>query len=203
MTGLGSYGDPMTDSNDPRPFLYQSFDQTASVVGAVRADDLGKPTPCSEFDVAALLGHLVVAGTHVLDAAVGRPPTSPDPFASAVTAEDWAKAFDAVRQEAVAAWEQAGGQLDKVLDLGWGQFPGALVARIYQAELTTHSWDLAKAIGRRDLLDDRLAEVGLPLMHEMLPASERVGDTGFGPVVEVPADAPVYDRLAGWMGRQP
>jgi len=69
-------------------------------------------------------------------------------------------------------------------------------------ELSTHSWDLATAIGRPDLLDQALGAKAAASVTARIPEQPRKG-MPFGPVVTVAPDAPPYDRLAGWMGRDP
>ena len=49
--------------NDPRPLYERAADQFASLLKTVTPERLGDPTPCTEFDVRALLSH-VVGGTH-------------------------------------------------------------------------------------------------------------------------------------------
>lgn len=48
-----------TAQPDPRPFYERAAAQLTTLLGAVRPDHLAAPTPCSEFDVRALLGHLL------------------------------------------------------------------------------------------------------------------------------------------------
>jgi len=69
--------------------------------------------------------------------------------------------------------------------------------------MTVHGWHLAMATGRRDSLDESLAGAGLGPTTQFLPAEPRGGHIAFGPVVDVPPDAPAYDRLVGWVGRDP
>ena len=80
---------------------------------------------------------------------------------------------------------------------------GAAALAAYAGELTVHSWDLALAIGRADLLDPALAEAALPAYQAFVPAAPRGGDIPFGPVVEAGPDAGPYERLAAWTGRDP
>ena len=51
-------------------------------------------------------------------------------------------------------------------------------------------------------LDPVLAEAVLPTAKRLLPPDHRGGEIPFGPVLEVPAGAPAYDRLAGFLGRR-
>ena len=90
-----------------------------------------------------------------------------------------------------------------MLRLPWGEVPGRGAALAYVQELTTHAWDLATALGRADVLDPALAELALVAAQRFLPAQPRGGPVPFGPLLPVAADAPVYDRLVAWLGRDP
>jgi hypothetical protein len=52
-------------------------------------------------------------------------------------------------------------------------------------------------------LDDELAEHALAWSRGMLRPEYRGPDKAFGVEVPVAGDAPAYDRLAGWFGRDP
>ena len=55
---------------DPRPLQARAVENARGAVAAVRPEQLTLPTPCTEFDVRALLGHIVAVLHRV--AAVGR-----------------------------------------------------------------------------------------------------------------------------------
>jgi len=90
-----------------------------------------------------------------------------------------------------------------LLSLPFGEFPGRAALTAWSLEMVTHSWDLAKALGKLDLLDDSLAETVLPLARRFVPAEPRGGRVPFGAVVDVPPAAGPYAQLAGHLGRQP
>ena len=80
--------------------------------------------------------------------------------------------------------------------------PGMLVVDFAMADAVTHGWDLAAALGQPLGLDERLVAV----VHERWDGEPaEIGRTYdvFGPRVDVPADAPVTDRLLGLFGRDP
>jgi uncharacterized protein (TIGR03086 family) len=186
---------------DPRPQLHAAFDQASRLVAGVSPSRLGDPTPCDQFDVRDLGLHLVGVARRV--AAVGRGEAQEGPVdVSGVDGEGLAKAFDEARQEAFASWADDAA-LEREVTLPWATLPGTLAAAIYTLELTAHGWDLAAATGQLDVLDPGLAEVSLAVAAQVLPPEPRGDEIPFGPVVEVPADAPVYDRLAGYLGRTP
>ena len=61
----------------------------------------------------------------------------------------------------------------------------------------------------RDTVDDALLVVEelvanvLDHARTRVPAERRGGPIPFEPVIDVPADAGAYERLAGWLGRDP
>lgn len=66
-----------------------------------------------------------------------------------------------------------------------------------------HTWDLAKATGQSPAWDDDVLAAPLAAMQRAVPREPRGGQVPFGPVVDVPEDAPAIDRLVGWYGRKP
>jgi uncharacterized protein (TIGR03086 family) len=75
------------------------------------------------------------------------------------------------------------------------------VDRFYTTDVFLHTWDLARATGQDDRLDPgHCAE----LLAGMEPLDAMLRDSGqYGPRVDVPAQAPVQDRLIGFLGRDP
>ena len=66
----------MTASTDPRFELRRAFEQAALVVKGVTPGQLGQATPCSEFEVSDLLGHLVGVANRI--ASIGRGEIQPE-----------------------------------------------------------------------------------------------------------------------------
>ena len=64
-----------------------------------------------------------------------------------------------------------------------------------------HSWDLARATGQSVDLDEDFAAALLGGMRRMEDVLRTSGQ--YGPPVPVPDDAPVVDRLMGFIGRDP
>ena len=79
--------------------------------------------------------------------------------------------------------------------------PAEVMGAVALDELVLHGWDLARATGQEYTPD----AAALQASHDFLLAS--VDDPGrgeiFGPVVPVPADAPLLDRAIGLSGRDP
>lgn len=79
---------------------------------------------------------------------------------------------------------------------------GSSGALRYTQELVTHAWDLATALGRADELDPALAAPMAQAARRFIPRDGRE-DWPFGEVVDVADDAGPYERLVGWLGRDP
>lgn len=77
----------------------------------------------------------------------------------------------------------------------------AAIDQFYSTDVFLHTWDLARASGQDDTLDPTLAG---ELLAGMQPIDAMLRSSGqYGPQVPVPADAPVTDRLMGFIGRDP
>ncbi|PKH43603.1 TIGR03086 family protein [Nocardioides alpinus] len=75
------------------------------------------------------------------------------------------------------------------------------VDRFYTADVFMHSWDLARASGQDARLDEDFAGDLLGGMAQMEGVLRSSGQ--YGAPVAVAADAPVVDRLMGFIGRDP
>ncbi|MEU4210759.1 TIGR03086 family metal-binding protein [Streptomyces sp. NPDC026206] len=200
MNTTDTAGSTGTTDFDPRPLLGRAVAQMAALIGAVPADRLGDPTPCAEFDVRDLLGHLVVGahdGARIGESGVAawqKPPAG-------VPDDGWGRAYDEARAHLAAAWADDAA-LERVVTLPWGEFPG----RVYLTsgmvlETVTHTWDLSQALGHPLPLDQELAAVVLDWAHRFLPAERRGEGVPFEPVQPAPEGADAYGRLAAWLGR--
>ena len=184
---------------DLRPALGAAMDQIDRLLAAAPAGVGDHPTPCSDYDVSELVGHLqgVVRRIGVV--------MSGEPFHLApahVDSTEWLADWRSGRAgtEAVLADDAS---LARDVSVPWGTVPGGAALGGSVGERTAHAWDLARATGREDLLVADLGEAPLPPYREVLPADARGGPIPFGPVVEVDEDAGAYARLVAWTGRDP
>jgi len=187
-------------SSDPRPLLAAALDQTGALVHGVRSDQLDLPTPCAEYDVRLLEAHLLGVLGRIAHVGAGGAPFDVPSLVEGVA--DVPAAWDAARLRLEKVWSDDG-VLDRVLRAPWGGVPGRALALGYTQEVLTHAWDLAVSTSQRDLLDDALAAAALNGVESRVPASPRGERIPFGPVVPVPPEASAYERLVGWLGRDP
>lgn len=189
---------------DHRQDLVRSYEQAAAIVAGVHPDQLQRPTPCPDYDVATLVDHLVGAGWRAVALGRGEKPTGEE-FPHVALAEA-PEELRRAGKEADAAWTDDA-RLAATVTMPWGEvYTGATLVNMYLAELAAHSWDLARATGQGGRLDPSLALPALDGARAMLKPEYRdlMGrGSPFGAEVAAPADATDWERLAAFMGRAP
>jgi uncharacterized protein (TIGR03086 family) len=186
---------------DPRPPFATAVDLLLRTAAAVRPEQLTAPTPCTEFDVQALLGHVLHVLRRIATAGRGAAIDS-TPRVTAAPEEGWTPALRAAAAEVTAVWA-VDAVLDAVLRLPFGTLPGRAALATWVGEVTTHTWDLAVASGQTPAWDDAVVAVGLAAIRGKLPAAGRGPGIPFADAVPVPDDAPPVEQLVAWQGRDP
>jgi uncharacterized protein (TIGR03086 family) len=169
-------------------------------VRAVRPDQWHNATPCTEWDVRALVNHLVTEQLWVpllLDGA---------------TVEDVGNRFDGdqLGDDPVVAWASAAaaaqeafataGALRRSVELSYGRRPADGYCQEMTLDLTVHAWDLARGIKVDERLDEELVGDVLAFIE---PQVDQLVDTGmFAPPVAVGDDADAQTRLLALLGRR-
>jgi uncharacterized protein (TIGR03086 family) len=176
---------PQAEWGDDVRVLARALDQAGDVLDHVHGDLLDRPTPCADWDVAALADHLVNAPAKFLAMARGEQPdwSAPPPHVS----EEWGPALRVVGDDLIHWWHEHAGEAQSSADLP-------------TAELAVHTWDLATAIGYPvDRLDPEVATRALEFMRTGLTPENR--GRAFGPEQAAGDDAGPYERLAAFAGR--
>jgi uncharacterized protein (TIGR03086 family) len=177
---------------------------TQRVVDGVEPPQLAKPTPCTEWDVRSLLGHIVGTNTMFARAARGEPPAEGDP--GDPLGDDPPGAYRRSVEEAMEALHRPG-VLEGTLKLPFGEMPAQFALGLHVVDNLVHRWDLATATGQDHLLNAESAGLALQMCHSnfaALPADQVRGPgKPFGPIVEWSSEAPVHERLVAFLGRHP
>jgi uncharacterized protein (TIGR03086 family) len=179
--------------------LARAVDGLARRLSDVRSDQWDQPTPCADWDVRTLLHHVVgeflwmpplLAGQTIAE--VG------DRFDGDILGERPQEAASAAAAEALQAAGEPGA-LERTVHLSFGDVPGGDYLNQVTSDVVIHTWDLARAVGGDEHLDEALvAEVTAYL----LPQVDGWRAAGaFGPAVEVAAGADPQTTLLAATGR--
>jgi uncharacterized protein (TIGR03086 family) len=186
----------MTEQQMPNPVeLYaEAVKKTRSIIGGVKPEQLNSSTPCSEWNVKALIDHLVGGAGFFAASLEGTEPQPPSFSAGAQAA------YDEMTGKVLAAASKPG-TLDKSYKTPFGEMPGS--AFMFGAFMDTviHGWDLAKATGQDTSMNEGHVAVISGAFAPQMDGMRQAG--AFGPAVQVAANASAQDKLIGMMGRKP
>ncbi len=209
---------PTMSATDPRFVFAQAVATAGSTIAAVQRAQLTDPTPCTDYDVRTLMGHLLTVLGRVAVLAEGGDPLAM-PIVTTGTPDDaWPAAWTAAAHRVMAAWTDDE-TLDRMMVLPWAQVPGRAMLGVYTSELTVHTWDLASATGQQVAWDEQVLQTSLAASRSALPGGDReagfaamaaklpphmAGNTRpFGNPIDPAHDALLIDQLVAWYGRNP
>jgi len=163
------------------------------VLHTIASDDMSRQTPCAEFDMTRLTGHLLNSIT-ALGGMVGAevPPCD--------EADSVERRIIAAARPALDAWHRRG--LDGSVPFGGGEMPAKGACAILSIEFLVHAWDYAAAVGHDVEAPESLAEYVLGLAYEVIKPEQR-SSAGFDDPVDVPDDVSALDQLIAFTGRNP
>jgi uncharacterized protein (TIGR03086 family) len=175
----------------------------------VDPDQWQAPTPCTDWDVRALVNHVARANLNYVRLREG---ASAAEFIAMRDADalgnNAVAAFDASVRECVTAY-RAPGALDEPVDHPSGTLPGRQALAVRTTDTVIHTWDLARAIGKDDALDPQLWSWIDAHLYEIYagmaetPVSPETNHRFFTrPEGELPAGSSTQDRLLHLFGRR-
>jgi uncharacterized protein (TIGR03086 family) len=172
--------------------LDRTYGSLEQLLRSLSRDDLAARTPCPEWDVRAVLDH-VIGNAESFTAVAGGGQFAP--AEGDHVGDDPAASLRAAADQVVAAW-RAGS------DQPTGMIPDVSMLDINLADTVLHTWDIAKGTGREPGLPADVVDYVLAKMegqwHEI---GHQMG--AFGPPCTAPDGAPPVDRLVALTGRQP
>lgn len=177
----------------------QAADLFGSVVHQVRDDQWVNPTPCTEWNVRALVNHLVVEQLWAVPLLDGKTIADVgDRLGGDQLGADPVAAWDAASAALKAAFAGSGA-LDRTVHLSYGDESALSYCGQMTLDAVIHSWDLARGIGAADSLPTDLTEY---LYGLVAPMKELLAASGMF-AAPVPADpaANTQIRLLALLGR--
>jgi uncharacterized protein (TIGR03086 family) len=177
----------------------RALELTGGFVHRTDPAQLGLPTPCTGWDVRALLDH-VLGNNHLYAAA------------AAGEAVDWADrdlgrvgddphgAYDRSAADVRAAF--AGADLGATIRMPFGMVTVGQAVAVHLVDVLVHGWDLAVATGQDPALPDDLAEAAMGIVAAY-PPDVWGSPVFFGDKVPSSPGDPPYVRLVALVGRDP
>lgn len=168
-------------------------------VAAVRADQWGNQSPCEKWTARDVLDHVVAMhGYMLVDRSLGSLPD--DPLQAFRRAR---RAVEEVLDDPVLAATECATPTGPMT-------AAEQIDQVVSDDLVLHGWDLARATGQNETMDpsdvERLWASTSAIPAEVMvkyrtPDAFGPGIEVYGPEIVVPADAPLQDRLLGFVGR--
>ncbi|MEC3913005.1 TIGR03086 family metal-binding protein [Nocardia sp. CDC160] len=180
--------------------IERAITQMGDVIAAITPEQASLPTPCEDWHVRRLVNHVVgqILRDFVISAR-GETPQWGAPHED--IGDDWGAEFRTRARPLLETWRAA--DLDRLVPGMGGEAPLRGRADQQITEFAMHAWDLSRATGQTRTLDPELAEHALAWSKQLLKPEFRGPGKAFGHEVPIADDAPAYDRLAAWFGRDP
>lgn len=184
------------DFLDAHAEALRGFDELVHRIGR---DQWADPTPCTEWTVRDLLGHLVYEQLWAPELLGGATMEQVgDRYDGEQLGDHPVRRWETASRAARRAFEETGRE---TVHVSFGEIPLADYGWQMTGDLAVHGWDLAVAIGAEYRIGDALAE---DLLAELGPqVSGWQGGGIFAAPVATGPDATPSDKLVALLGRDP
>ena len=185
--------------------LDRAADGFSQRLRAAPDDAWTNPTPCTDWDVRALVAH-VIGGNRLAVGILGGAPHEEVlgelQRLGVVVGDDIVGSYEQSAADQRAAFRRAGA-LDGTVNHVIGDIPAPMLLGFRVADLLVHSWDLARGLGVDDTLDPEVVEVVWAFAAPMSRGMKASGRFGEGASGTVGDDTPLQDRVLDLHGRRP
>lgn len=184
---------------DPKVLFQKVVKQAEPCILEIRPDEFSNPTPCSDWDLRALLNHLVYELLWVPELLNGK------------TVAEVGSKFDGdvLGDDPVAAWKKASSEAAKAVErtdlaaqvhLSSRDVPASEYIMEMSNDVLIHGWDVGQSINCSLIFEPEVAQALYDFI-EPQAAEWRAGGS-FGDEVTVSADAGLQTKLLALEGRR-
>jgi uncharacterized protein (TIGR03086 family) len=181
-----------------------SAERVVELVGQVRPEQWSEPTPCTEWDVRTLVGHLIATRHGYCALLDGGSAADLMSFIArqgeAAGTDPVATLMTAVRSVRAAFAEP--GALERTVNHPIGEIAGSQLLDMLVMDSVIHAWDLATAIGVDAALDERLVDEVYEFLAPRAEGGRLYARGSFAqPAAPLPEGATPLERLMHIAGR--
>jgi uncharacterized protein (TIGR03086 family) len=177
---------------------FDALGWVAQLMTALRAGQLDAWTPCEDFDVRSLSGHLIGTARRGM-ATARRIPTREIPHVvTDVPDPELAATYATVAASIREAWSPLAAA-DAVV-APWGPCTALEAARGFTVETITHGWDLAVATGQPSAAPNGIADRCLAYAASVIP--DRLRGTMYDAPVTTVESCSTTEQLAHLLGHK-
>lgn len=179
----------------------RTLQHTCRVVTNIAPGQRSAPTPCAEWAVDNLLGHMTGGLRGSVAFLDGTPADLSAMSGQPLPDDDHSGAFAAAAEASLAA-HRAPGALAREIDAPPGRMPAGMFLHFTLMDMWVHSWDLARATGQTLDFDAAITIYVLEFCRQAF-GTNRPPVQVVGPEIDVDPGQPAMDRLVGYLGRRP
>jgi uncharacterized protein (TIGR03086 family) len=180
-------------------YFLRGLDYAQRIVSGVRSDQWASSTPCSEWSMRDLVGHITAENLWAVELFAGKTVAEVgDALEGDVLGDDPIAAFNAAAVGARQA-SSAPGAMDMTVHVSFADLPGSAYASQLFLDMLIHGWDMAKASGQDATMDGELIAAAMPVASEIAELARQVGV--YGTEFTPPAGSSDQDRLLAIVGR--
>lgn len=161
----------------------------------IQPDQWTSATPCSDWDVQALVTHAITTNCRIVALVNQSVSTEVD------NTDDLMTKWSLARHAVDSALEDSTQATTKVSGMFGEQTFESLVSRLLCGDLLFHTWDLARATGQDESLDNDAVAKALEFLTSIDDAIRRPG--GFAPKITPSPNTDLQTQLLCFGGRQP
>lgn len=184
--------------------LRRATDEYRSRLLEVRtASQWASATPCDEWTVRDVADHILGGNRFTVLILGGLPP---DAAMDDVTDGDYegdpGQAFEESATAQLSAFSRPG-VMERMYEHPMGLISGRQIARLRMSDMVVHAWDLARALGLPERLDQVLVTESIAVFEEVGETFTAAGFFGSGPSGMLAEDSSVQLKLLDMVGRRP
>ena len=184
----------------PGSLYVRAMASTQRYIDGIQEGQWASPTPCSDWDVRAIVNHLVGENLWAGELFAGKTMADVGDRLDGDLVGGGPKAAYRESGDVAKRAVEAPGAMQVVCHLSFGDTPGAEYAKQLFLDALIHGWDIAKATGQDTKLDADLVAACYPIAQEI---RAQFGEYGvFGDDLSGGRAAAQQTKLLGLLGRQ-